>query len=132
MSHSSNEPVFGIMICARLTKTPVRMLREYETRGLIRPKRINGQRRYARCEIDFIGRMRQLIDEAGMNINSLKVFILRAVCWQINQCNNKSCPSFGRVNKPCWLVVKHHGFCSSENCALCPIYLVKTLGPAPM
>ena len=126
MKVADNIPAFSIAVVAQLTDTPIRMLREYEKQGLIRPNKINGRRMYTGCEVGFVKDIRYYLTERRMTISGLKEFYLRATCWEIKRCHRPQCPVYGNINKHCWQVLKNHKHCSPEICPFCPIFIIKT------
>lgn len=126
MKVADNIPAFTIAVVAQLTRTPIRMLREYEKQGLIKPKKINGRRMYTGCEVGFIRDIRYYLTERRMTISGLKEFYLRSSCWEIKRCRRPKCPAYGDINKQCWQVVKYHKQCSPEICPFCPLFIIKT------
>jgi hypothetical protein len=127
MKVADNIPAFSIAVIAQLTDTPIRMLREYEKQGLIRPNKINGRRMYTGCEVGFVRDIRYYLAERRMTISGLKEFYLRSGCWEIKRCHRPKCPAYGNINKQCWQVVKNHKHCSPEICPFCPIFIIKTV-----
>ncbi|MEW6026078.1 MAG: MerR family transcriptional regulator [Planctomycetota bacterium] len=126
MKLDNNIPIYSISVVSRLCDTPIRMLREYEKQGLIRPKKFNRRRLFTANETGFIKDIRYYLAEKRMTINGLKEFYLRAACWEIKQCNRRDCPAYGKLNKQCWEVVTHHKICDGSACPSCPIYIIKT------
>ncbi len=70
--------VYPISIVAKLTDIPIRMLREYEKKGLIKSRKINGRRLFSNCEVGFIKDLRFYLKERNMMILGLKEFYLRS------------------------------------------------------
>ncbi len=123
---ADNIPAFTIAVASQLTDTPIRMLREYEKQGLIRPKKINNRRMYTGCEVGFVRDIRYYLTERRMTISGLKEFYFRSGCWEIKRCRRPKCPAYGNIKKQCWQVVKNHARCSPEICPFCPIFIIKT------
>ncbi|MDI6788964.1 MAG: MerR family transcriptional regulator [Planctomycetota bacterium] len=119
-------PIYIISVASKLTETPVRMLREYEKQGIIRPKKIRSRRMFSNCEIGFIKDIRFYLTDQKMTINGLKEFYSRAGCWEIKRCNHKNCPAYGNVKKQCWQITSHHKKCNPAICPFCPIFIIKT------
>ncbi|MEE8484896.1 MAG: MerR family transcriptional regulator, partial [Nitrospinota bacterium] len=78
------KPIYPITITSELSSSTPRMLREYEKEGLIKPARINVQRRYSNNDIQFIKNIRFYLEEVGMTITGLKLLYMMAPCWEIN------------------------------------------------
>jgi hypothetical protein len=126
MKVADNIPAFTIAVVAQLTDTPIRMLREYEKQGLLRPNKINGRRMYTGCEVGFVKDIRYYLTERRMTISGLKELYLRAGCWEIKRCHRPKCPAYGNLTKQCWQVLKNHKHCSPEICPFCPMFIIKT------
>ena len=126
MSIDNNSPLYPISVVSKLCVTPVRMLREYEKEGIIKPHKVNKRRMFTANEIGFIKDVRHYLTEKRMTINGLKEFYLRSGCWEIKQCNLRKCPAYGNLDKQCWEVVKHHKLCDGKACPSCPIFVIKT------
>ena len=127
MKIDNNLPLYAISVVAKLCLTPIRMLREYEKQGMIKPKKVNRRRLFSVNEVGFIKDIRYYLTEKRMTINGLKEFYLRSACWEIKQCNLKKCPAFGNMSKHCWEVVTYHKICDGKACPSCPIFIIKTL-----
>jgi MerR family transcriptional regulator/heat shock protein HspR len=126
MKFDNNTSCYPISVAAKLSETPLRMLREYEKRGLIKPNKINNRRMFTNNEIGFIKDIRYLFTQKKMTISGIKEFYSKASCWEIKQCYQKNCPAYHKLDKQCWEVVEHHKLCDGKSCPSCPIYIVKT------
>ncbi|MCK5579328.1 MAG: MerR family DNA-binding transcriptional regulator [Planctomycetes bacterium] len=125
MKTNDTTPMLSISIVSRMTKAPIRMIREYEKYGLIKPRRIKGRRLFSVCEVGFIQDIRFYLTAKKMHINGLIEFHLRASCWEIKRCRKYKCPAYGNVKFQCWEVTKPHKQCTPEMCPLCPIFIIK-------
>jgi MerR family transcriptional regulator, heat shock protein HspR len=64
-----DEDLYLISVAARLLDMHPQTLRKYERLGLVRPSRtIGSMRLYSRGEIERIRLIKQLVDEAGINL----------------------------------------------------------------
>ena len=121
-------PIYTISAVAKLTGVPIRMIREYEKQGLIKPKKFKGRRLFNSCEIGFINEIRYYLIERKMTIGGLKELYLRAGCWEIKQCDHKNCPCYGNIKLGCWQNLAKDKKCDHRLCPFCPIYIVKISG----
>lgn len=126
MEMSDTVPVYSISVASKLSGVTVRMLREYEVKGLIKPQRVNGRKMFSPCEIGFIKDLLFYLHDKKMAISGLKEFYSRAACWEIKRCNYQSCPAYGKFDKQCWQIVKSHKKCDPSMCPYCPIFIIKT------
>lgn len=118
--------LYSIGDVAEITGTSPRMIREYERLDLIRPRRINGQRRFSLIEVQFIGVILFYLNEIGMSLNGLRVLFQMAPCWELKQCKNESCPSWRNASAKCYEICtkKPDSPCGPDLCPHCPIFLV--------
>ena len=71
-----DEPVFVISVAARMCGVRTQTLRYYETLGLITPARTRGnQRVFSRRDIDRVRRVRNLVDDLGVNLAGVEVIL---------------------------------------------------------
>ena len=69
-----DEPVFIISVAARMLGVRTQTLRYYERLGLIEPSRTRGnQRVFSRRDIERIQRIRNLMDDLGVNLAGVEV-----------------------------------------------------------
>lgn len=77
--HGRDEPVFVISVAARMCGVQTQTLRYYESLGLVAPARSTGnQRVFSKQDIDRVMRVRNLVDDLGVNLAGVEV-ILRLV-----------------------------------------------------
>jgi MerR family transcriptional regulator/heat shock protein HspR len=70
------EPCFVISVAARILGVRTQTLRYYESLGLVQPARSGGgQRVYSRRDVERVRRMRDLIDNLGVNLAGVEVVI---------------------------------------------------------
>ena len=70
------EPCFVISVAARILGVRTQTLRYYERLGLVEPYRTGGnQRVYSRSDVDRVRRIRNLMDDLGVNLAGVEVVI---------------------------------------------------------
>ena len=73
---SHDEPVFVISVAARMCGVRTQTLRYYETLGLVTPARTRGnQRVFSRRDVDRVLRVRELVDDLGVNLAGVEVIL---------------------------------------------------------
>ena len=71
-----DEPVFIIGVAARMLGVRTQTLRYYERLGLIEPSRSGGnQRIFSRRDIERVRRIRELMDDLGVNLAGVEVVL---------------------------------------------------------
>ena len=71
-----DEPVFQISVVARMIGVHQQTLRSYERLGLVDPARSNGNRRlYSQRDVEVLQRLRQYIDDLGVNLAGAEVLM---------------------------------------------------------
>ena len=71
-----DEPVFIISVAARMLGVRTQTLRYYERLGLIEPSRTKGnQRVFSRKDIERVQRVRNLMDDLGVNLAGVEVVL---------------------------------------------------------
>ncbi len=71
-----DEPVFIISVAARMLGLRTQTLRYYESLGLIEPSRTRGnQRVFSRRDIERVQRIRDLMDDLGVNLAGVEVML---------------------------------------------------------
>ncbi len=122
-----DKPVMRIGAVAELLGVCVRMVRIYEERGLVRPKRKNNQRLYSFNDVCWLARIREFINEEGYDIDEIGRLISLPACWQLKNCPENlrtDCPVTESPGKQCWEVAKQQG--RFPNCSTCQIYRIAT------
>ncbi|MCI0440790.1 MAG: MerR family transcriptional regulator [Chloroflexi bacterium] len=72
----SDEPVFIISVAARMLGVRTQTLRYYERLGLVEPARTRGnQRVYSRDDVERVQRIRDLMDDLGVNLAGVEVIL---------------------------------------------------------
>ena len=71
-----DEPAFVISVAARLVGVRTQTLRYYESLGLVEPYRTKGnQRVYSRRDVERVRRIRNLMDDLGVNLAGVEVLM---------------------------------------------------------
>ena len=70
------EPVYIISVAARMLGVRTQTLRYYESLGLVEPARTQGnQRVYSRRDVEKVQRIRNLMDDLGVNLAGIEVIL---------------------------------------------------------
>ena len=70
------EPCFVISVAARILGVRTQTLRYYESLGLVEPYRTgSNQRVYSRRDVERVRRIRNLMDDLGVNLAGVEVVI---------------------------------------------------------
>ena len=118
-------PVYTIGTAAELLGVHPRTLRLYEDAGLLRPARKNNRRFYSTHDLQWIGRIRYLLHEKGLNQEGLKRLLALMPCWEIRGCSpeaREACGYGSDRSAPCWDLARRSGT-NSRHCWECPVYL---------
>jgi MerR family transcriptional regulator/heat shock protein HspR len=76
MNENDSEPRYVISIAARMLGMPTYTLRYYEKIGIIEPRRSRGNiRLYSDADIDRCRRVRELMDDLGVNLAGVEVIM---------------------------------------------------------
>ena len=118
-------PVYTIGTAAELLGVHPRTLRLYEDGGLLRPARKNNRRFYSANDLRWIGCIRYLLHEKGLNQEGLRRLLALMPCWETRGCSpedRERCPSWTERSTPCWDLARKSGT-NSRHCHECPVYL---------
>jgi MerR family transcriptional regulator/heat shock protein HspR len=118
-------PVYTIGTAAELLGVHPRTLRLYEDAGLLRPARKNNRRFYSTNDLQWIGCIRYLLHEKGLNQEGLRRLLALMPCWEIQGCSQEAreaCASFRDRSAPCWDLARRSGT-NSRSCYECKVYL---------
>ncbi len=118
-------PVYTIGTAAEILGVHPRTLRLYEDGGLIRPARKKNRRFYSANDLQWIGTIRYLIHEKGLNQEGLRRLLARIPCWEINSCAvqpGNGCAARVDLTSPCWDLARQAGD-ESKLCYECQVYL---------
>jgi MerR family transcriptional regulator/heat shock protein HspR len=118
-------PVYTIGTAAELLGVHPRTLRLYEDAGLLRPARKNNRRFYTSNDLEWIGCVRYLLHDKGLNQEGLKRLLALLPCWEIRGCTIEqmdACTASKERSAPCWDLARQSGTKVNE-CYQCPVYL---------
>ncbi len=76
-------PVYSIGVVAEHFGVSGQTLRLYESKGLLRPARRNGERYYSTCDIRWIECLRHLIHEDKVSVEGVRHLLHFAPCWRV-------------------------------------------------
>lgn len=122
-----SEAIYSISTAAEKLGMGVRMLREYEKDGLIKPYRnpSNGYRLFSNGDIQWIRCIRDLIHRQGISIKGIRRLLMVLPCWEIKNCPKETkdkCASVVDRALPCWVLASKN--CKDANkCRTCKVYL---------
>lgn len=118
-------PVYTIGTAAEILGVHPRTLRLYEDGGLIRPARKNNRRFYSTNDLQWIGCVRYLLHEKGLNQEGLRRLLALIPCWEIKECSPEAmthCKAVDDRSSPCWdLARRSNG--GDNQCYRCEVYL---------
>ncbi len=118
-------PVYTIGTAAEILGVHSRTLRLYEDAGLIRPSRKNNRRFYSPKDLEWIGCIRYMIHERGLNQEGLRRLLARIPCWKFKHCSPEAmagCPAVQDKTTPCWDLARRSG-ANGRTCHECEAYL---------
>ncbi len=121
-SPDRDKPVMRIGAVADLLDVCPAMVRIYEERGLVTPRRRNNQRLYSFNDVLWLGRIRELINEEQYDIEEIRRMITLPACWKLMNCPEQvraECPVTRSPGKRCWEVARQTG--RAEACENCQI-----------
>ena len=78
-------PVYPIGVVAEHFGVSGQTLRLYESKGLLRPSRRNGERYYSTCDVRWLECLRHLIHEDKVSVEGVRQLLHLAPCWQVVQ-----------------------------------------------
>ena len=78
-------PVYPIGVVAEHFGISGQTLRLYESKGLVRPARRNGERYYSTCDVRWLECLRHLIHEDKVSVEGVRHLLHFAPCWQVVQ-----------------------------------------------
>ena len=118
-------PVYTIGTAAELLGVHPRTLRLYEDGGLLRPARKNNRRFYTANDLEWIGCIRYLLHEKGLNQEGVKRLLALMPCWEIRGCSPEevaNCTAYTDRSAPCWDLARQSDTRVNE-CYQCSVYL---------
>jgi MerR family transcriptional regulator/heat shock protein HspR len=112
---------------ARQLGIAVETIRMYEREGiLLVEKTTTGQRVFNKDDIHWIGCIRRLIKEKGLNIEGIRRLLALLPCWNLRPCTDeekKNCPCLLGATRPCWSIKSQiPKSCRAEDCRSCNVY----------
>lgn len=118
---------FKIRQVAAQLDIAVETIRMYEREGLLlTAKTASGQRLFDDADVHWIGCIRRLIKEKGLNLEGIRRLLALIPCWQLRPCSEderKNCPAYLNATLPCWMIkAELFGNCASSHCRECPVY----------
>jgi MerR family transcriptional regulator/heat shock protein HspR len=122
---SDQRPVYTIGTAAEILGVHPRTLRLYEDAGLIRPARKNNRRFYSANDLQWIGCLRYMIHEQGLNQEGLRRLLALIPCWEIKGCSPEGragCAASVDRSTPCWDLARRT-CAESKKCYQCQVYL---------
>lgn len=119
---------YNISIAAKRLGMSVRMIREYEKEGLIKPHRDpgSGYRIFSDEDLQWIRCIRELIHQKGLNIKGIQRLLTLVPCWEIKSCPKEireKCPAAVDRTLPCWIVAQKSCIEEAKKCKSCKVYL---------
>lgn len=123
------KPLYNIRKAEEMSGLSASLIRAYERMGLLKPYREpgNNYRLFTKDEIEWVKRIKYLINEVGLNIEGIKCVLTINSCWENRKCSpeeREKCPAYKRYNFPCWLAKMDISCCDEVNgCYKCPYYI---------
>jgi MerR family transcriptional regulator/heat shock protein HspR len=112
---------------ARMLEISVETIRMYEREGiLLVEKTESGQRQFSEDDLLWIGCIRRLIKEKGLNIEGIRRLLALLPCWNLRPCSDeerKICPALLGATQPCWTmkdIIPES--CRTDDCHTCNVY----------
>lgn len=122
-----NGKCYKIGEVARMLEISVETIRMYEREGiLLVEKAESGQRQFSEDDLLWIGCIRRLIKEKGLNIEGIRRLLSLLPCWMLRPCSEtekKACPALLRASQPCWTMKDEISqSCRTDDCHTCNVY----------
>lgn len=126
MNHT-NGKYYKIGEMARVLDVSVETIRMYEREGiLLIEKTGTGQRRFTDDDVHWIGCIRRLIKDKGMNIEGIRRLLALLPCWHLRLCSDEErrvCPALLGAAQPCWTMKDQiPESCRADDCRTCNVY----------
>jgi MerR family transcriptional regulator/heat shock protein HspR len=127
MAETTSKAWLKIGEVARQLDLAVETIRMYEREGLLLAhKTATGQRLFDESDVHWIGCIRRLIKEKGLNLEGIRRLLALIPCWELRPCSEeerKNCPAFLNATRPCWMIKSQLSEeCQTFNCRDCPVY----------
>jgi len=112
---------------ARSLDIAVETIRMYEREGILIPgKTETGQRIFNDDDVHWLGCIRKLIKEKGLNIEGIRRMLALMPCWNLRPCSDQertACPAYHGAVAPCWMIKSQiPESCRAEDCRSCSVY----------
>ena len=122
------KPLYNIKVASEMSGIGSNLIRAYERMGLIKPYREpnNNYRLFTLDEIEWLSRIKKLINTVGLNIEGIKCILTVDPCWEKRRCPEgirNSCPAYKEHNFPCWHVKVGVKCCGEADCYNCNHYI---------
>lgn len=119
-----HKPLYNIKRAAEMSGVSPNLIRAYERMGLMRPYRDpdNNYRLFTEFEVEWIARVKALINDVGLNIEGIKCLLTISPCWEDRDCDpdvRENCPAYRQYNFPCWCVDEDKECCDRTNACYC-------------
>lgn len=127
LNSNKRQGTYSISDTAKKLGMSIRMVREYEKYGLIKPYRnpSNGYRLFSKEDIQWIRCIRDIIHQDGISIKGIQRLLSVLPCWEIKNCPREireKCQASIDTTSPCWVLSNKN--CRNVNkCKTCKIYL---------
>jgi MerR family transcriptional regulator, heat shock protein HspR len=118
-------PILRIGAVAELLEVHPRTLRLYEQRGLLKPVRSRGQRKYTPNDVRWLRCLRTMVHEHGYSLPGIAKLLDLAPCWEIKNCPPEvrdTCEAKVDARLPCWAVMKGRCARGARSCEGCSVY----------
>ena len=124
-----HKPLYNIKRASQMSGISPNLIRAYERMGLLKPYREpgNNYRLFTEDEIEWLSRIKYLINEVGLNIEGIKCVLTINPCWEARDCGDEfrdKCQAYQNYNVPCWFVQQDLSCCERVNsCYNCDHYI---------
>jgi MerR family transcriptional regulator/heat shock protein HspR len=129
MAETNTKAWLKIGEAARQLDLAVETIRMYEREGLLLVhKTATGQRLFDESDVHWIGCIRRLIKEKGLNLEGIRRLLALIPCWELRPCSEeerKNCPAYLGGTRPCWMMKADLSEnCRTFNCRDCQAYQI--------
>ena len=127
-SVNSSTPVYAMKVAVQLSNTSRYSIRKYIDKGLIIPhKTETGRHLFSQIDITRLQKIRDDLDENGLNVAGIKRIMAQTPCWLIKPCSEEeylNCEAYNSPKEPCWMVGVKGPKCGETECRLCNVYQI--------
>lgn len=121
-------PLYTLSVASSLSGISVHSIRQYIDKGLLIPYKKNTKRHlFSDIDILRLKRIREQLEEQGLNIAGIKALMALIPCWKIRSCpksSRKSCEAYKSITHPCWEASEKGPECRNINCRECNVYWI--------